>query len=159
MSVTKEDIALNYPLPVYSYRVAINGTTIAFSEVSGLTVDYEHKVYRHGLSYEGGYNLVRGRMKPATISMKRGIFQSRSGLATLIQEEPENWWEKFLSSKTEYDILIDLCDESAVPLIRWKVFKAMLLKLDGPTFSADSNDVAIENVDFISYDLQIEYVS
>ena len=38
MALTKEQIATDYPLPVYNYRVNIADETIAFSEVSGLDI-------------------------------------------------------------------------------------------------------------------------
>jgi len=41
MALTKDQIKTTYPLPVYNYRVEINGTTVGFSEVSGLSIAYE----------------------------------------------------------------------------------------------------------------------
>ena len=41
MATTKDDIRKTYPLPVYNYKVEIDGQTVGFSEVSGLTTAYE----------------------------------------------------------------------------------------------------------------------
>ena len=38
MATTPATILTEYPLPVYNYRVEIGGESIAFSEVSGMTI-------------------------------------------------------------------------------------------------------------------------
>ena len=45
MAMTKEQIKTTYPLPVYNYKVEIDGKTIGFSEVSGLSAGYETTTY------------------------------------------------------------------------------------------------------------------
>ena len=52
MAESKSDQA--YPLAAYNYRVTVAGTTMSFSEVSGLAVEYEKVTYRHGLSFREG---------------------------------------------------------------------------------------------------------
>ena len=46
MATTPATIRTEYPLPVYNYRVEIGGESIAFSEVSGLTIGYEVGTYK-----------------------------------------------------------------------------------------------------------------
>ena len=55
------------------------------------------------------------------------------------------------------DILIDLCDEKGDAVISWKVQDALPTKLDVPTFDANSNDVAIETMEFIAHGLRVDY--
>ena len=50
------------------------------------------------------------------------------------------------------------CDEKGVPLVRWKVTDAVPIKMDAPSFSANSNDVAIESLDWRAYDVKIDYL-
>lgn len=157
MSLTKDEIATIYPLPVYSYKVDIDGNIMGFSEVSGLKLDYEHQVYKHGYSYTGGYNIVRGRMKPVNITLKKGIIRQQDQLYDLVIKD-QNWWAKFFAGKDQYSITIDLCDELGIPVVRWKVRNAIPLSLEAPTFDSNSNDVAIESMVFISHDLEVEYV-
>ena len=46
MAVSEDTIRSDYPLPVYNYRVEIDGETIGFSEVSGLSISYETTTYK-----------------------------------------------------------------------------------------------------------------
>ena len=41
MAMTKDQIKASYPLPVYNFRVEINGEAIGFTEVSGLNIAYD----------------------------------------------------------------------------------------------------------------------
>ncbi len=53
MAVSKETISSDYPLPVYNYRVEIAGETVAFTEVSGLTISYETTSYKESQTAPG----------------------------------------------------------------------------------------------------------
>jgi phage tail-like protein len=55
------------------------------------------------------------------------------------------------------DIQIDLCDESGQAVISWIARRALPIRLDAPTFDANSNDVAIETMEFIAHDLEVDY--
>ena len=55
------------------------------------------------------------------------------------------------------DIIIDLCNEEGLAEIRWIISKAMPQKLVGPTFKADTNEVAFEQMDLIAETLNVEY--
>src|SRR5687767_4211538 len=88
MPLTKQQIKSSYPLPAYNYRVTIYGSDLiagaagaamlGFSEISGLTVKYEHVVYRHGLSYLTGPSIIRGKTDPVQVTMKRGMVHNGS---------------------------------------------------------------------------------
>ena len=45
MALTKDQIKTTYPLPVYNYKVEIDGNTVGFSEVTGLSIGYETATY------------------------------------------------------------------------------------------------------------------
>jgi len=75
MAQSAADIARDYPLPVYHYLVRIGGLPFSFSEVQGLNQKYDTAVYRHGLSFKGDYNIVRGLPQPVNVTLKRGIFR------------------------------------------------------------------------------------
>lgn len=55
------------------------------------------------------------------------------------------------------NLVIDLCDEEGLPVVRWTVLKAMPVKLEAPSFKADSNEVAFEQMDLIAHELKVEY--
>ena len=46
MALTKDEIKAAYPLPAYNYKVEIGSDTVAFSEVSGLSISHETTTYK-----------------------------------------------------------------------------------------------------------------
>lgn len=135
-----------YPLPAYNYKVSIGGHDVAFAEVSGLKMEYQTVVYKHGMSYATGAQVLRGQPMMNTITLKRGIAHRRHELF--------NW----LTQNHALDIFIDLCNEKGMALIRWSIYGAMPVKIDTPGFSASSNEVAIESIELVAYNLKIEYI-
>jgi len=157
MADDKAHIKSNYPLPAYNYRVTIlqdgDSTVFSFAEVSGLSVEYEPVTYVHGFSFLMGAKIIPGKRQPIRLTMTRGIVQGRDDL--------QQWIDKTYSdpfySGAKRDILIDLCDEAGEPVIRWKVQGALPVKMEAPTFDANSNDVAIESMEFVAHGLQVDY--
>jgi len=146
MATSKTTIADTYPLPVYSYNVTVDGNRMmAFSTVSGLSIDHDHVLYRHGLSWKMGDLLIRAQRKPVNVTLKRGITKHR--------KELYDW----LKQGEKKDIKIELCDESGNAIVTWKVIRALPLKLDAPTFNAGLNEVAIESMSLIAHDLEITH--
>lgn len=146
MAVDKQTIIENYPLPTYNYQVVIDDSEMfSFSEVSGLEIDYDHVLYRHGFSWETGDYLIRTQRKPINISLKRGVAKTRKFLYE---------WLKYGDKK---NIRIDLCDEKGEAIVSWSVFRALPFKLDAPSFNANSSDVAIESLDLIAHDLTLTH--
>ncbi|MCB0207847.1 MAG: phage tail protein [Anaerolineae bacterium] len=157
MAQNKDHIKSTYPLPVYNYQVTVlkdaETLVIGFAEVSGLSVEYEPVTYKHGLSFVMGNKFIPGMRQPIRLTMKKGIVKSGDFLQSWIYN---TYTDPFFSSANR-DILIDLCDESGKPVIRWTVRKALPIKLDAPTFDANSNDVAIETMEVIADYLQVDY--
>ncbi|WP_130734443.1 phage tail protein [Flavobacterium sp. J27] len=146
MALDKKTIIDSYPLPVYNYQVIINGSEVmSFSEISGLEIEREHVVYKHGFSWLVGNHLIRAQQKPINVSLKRGVVRQRSYLY--------DW----MMSGIKKDIRIELCDETGIAVVSWEVSRALPLKLDAPSFGASTNDVAIESLDLIAHDLRIKY--
>lgn len=152
MATDKTTIKSSYPLPVYNYRVTIDSVTLGFSEVSGLHVEYEPVTYKHGLSFVMGAKIIPGMRQPITLTLKRGIVQRDAFLASWLHDTYTN---PFKSAKR--DIQIDLCDETGTSVVHWKVLGAFPTRIDAPTFDADSNEVAIETVEVIAQDMQVDY--
>jgi phage tail-like protein len=146
MALTKKAISTTYPLPAYNYRVTIGSETLSFSEVSGLTLEHDKVVYKNGLSFRSGYEVIRAQPKEVTITLKRGIVAKRTDLYS---------WMKSPGYK---DISIDLCDETGKPVVRWKATRALPLKMDAPSFNASGNDIAVESIELIAQELTIEHL-
>jgi phage tail-like protein len=157
MAQSKDQIKATYPLPVYNYRVTLqragDSQTLSFGEVSGLSLEYEPVIYKHGLSFVLGDMILAGMRQPVRLTLKRGIAPSRSDLYSWINStysDPDY-------ASAQRDILIDLCDEAGVAVIRWLVQSALPIKLDAPTFDAKANEVAIESLELIAVGLQVDY--
>jgi phage tail-like protein len=157
MSQDKATIKSTYPLPVYNYRVTIlkegESLVISFAEISGLSIEYEPVTYKHGLSFVMGSKIIPGMRQPIRLTMKRGVVKANSYLHSWIASA----YNDPFSTGTKRDILIDLCDETGSPVVRWKAQGALPTKLEAPTFDANSNDVAIETMEVIVHNLQIDY--
>jgi phage tail-like protein len=158
MATSRATITAKYPLPAYNYRVTIESKTVAFSEVTGLAIDHEMVIYKDGLSFLMGYDIIRGQQKQVNIVMRRGVVKGDNYLYDWVDLTfVEKLLDRF-SSQTRRDITIDLCDENGKAIIRWKVIKAVPVKLDAPAFNAETNEVAIESIELQAQGLTIEYL-
>lgn len=157
MALSKEDVKSTYPLPVYNYRVTILDNSVAnvlgFSEVSGLSVAYEPVTYKHGLSFLTGVQIMPGMRQPIKLTLKKGLTLNGGFLQNWLNSCYAQPW--LITSRR--DIIIDLCDEKGLPVIRWKVKQALPTKLDAPAFTANSNEVAIIGMELIAADLEADY--
>lgn len=155
MPATTEDIRTAYPLPVYNYRVEINGEAVAFSEVSGLSISYETTTYKESPTAGGAPGprmmIVPGQRNPAKITLKKGVVRGAS------TKQLYGWIKTAAINQVEKkDLFIRLCDEDGQAVITWKVVNAFPTKLDAPTFDAKSNDAAIESMELTADFVSIE---
>ena len=157
MAQSSDTIKSTYPLPVYNYRVTIldNNTPniLGFSEVSGLGVTYEPVTYKHGLSFLMGDKIIPGMRQPIRLTLKKGLTKNGDFLQTWFNRCYLQPW----SITSRRDIVIDLCDEQGLPVIRWKLIQALPTKLEAPTFTASSNEVAIVSMELLAADLKADY--
>ena len=151
MATSIKEIKDSYPLPVFYYRVTIDGDdSHAFSEVSGLCIEYETITYRDGLSYGGNAKLMPGLDTSVELTLEKGVVRKDSYLLEWLSTISLNTVEK-------RDIRIDLLDETGEAVVSWKVISAFPVKLNAPTFSASTNEVAIESLELMASDLKLEY--
>jgi phage tail-like protein len=157
MAQSRETIKSTYPLPVYNYRVTIldDGAAhvLGFSEVSGLALEYEQVTYKHGWSFMMGVNIIPGMRQPIRLTLKQGLAKNADFLQQWLNRSYSEPW----SMTIKRDIVIDLCDEKGLPVIRWKVKQALPTRLEAPTFTASSNDVAIITMELVAADLEADY--
>ncbi|NEO17457.1 MULTISPECIES: phage tail protein [unclassified Moorena] len=149
MADTVEQIKNTYPIPVFYYRVTIDGDdSHAFSEVSGLSIEYETITYRDGLSYKDGAKYMPGLDTPINLTLQKGIVRKDSYLF--------EWFSTInLNTVEKRDIRIDLLDESGEAVVSWEVGNAFPKKLDAPSFNATSNEVAIESLELMAITLKV----
>lgn len=151
MATSDTEIRASYPIPVFYYRVTIgDDDSHAFSEVSGLCIEYETITYRDGLSYKDGAKYMPGMDTPVELTLEKGLMRQDSYLYQWITNISLNTVEK-------RDIRVDLLDEKGEAVVSWTVINAFPVKLNAPTFSASTNEVAIESLELMASDLKLEY--
>jgi phage tail-like protein len=153
MALTKEQIKTTYPLPVYNYKVEIDGHTVGFSEVSGLSVGYETATYVESpVSGVGPRRMyMPSQRKSATVTLKKGVVTGVS-VQTLFA-----WINSIqLNRIDKKDIYVRLCDETGAAVVSWKVINAFPTKLDAPSFTANSNDAAVESMELMADGVVVE---
>lgn len=166
MPTSKANIKAAYPLPAYRFQVelypylgslvtltSIGGSKWSFSEVSGLDSSYDHHVYRDGMSFMLGVDLMRGIRQPVTITLRRGIVRDRKQLAEWMQTEG-GLFSDLLRKK---NLRIVQVDEDGKALVAWMAIGAMPVKLHGPTFKASDNEVSIESLELVAERLKVDY--
>ena len=157
MALAKDAIKSAYPLPVYNYKVEIESETIAFSEVSGLSISYETTTYKES-SVESGAPGPRvmhmpAQGTPAKLTLKKGLVRAAS-----IPVFYDWIYSIQINQIDKKNVFISLLDESGDPVIRWTVANAFPTKLDAPTLDANSNDVAIESMELMGDSISMEEV-
>jgi phage tail-like protein len=155
MALDTNTIKNEYPLPVYNYRVEIGGESVAFSEVSGLSIAYEVTTFKESPTESGapGPRVMHmpGQGTITTVTLKKGIVRQKSIKALY------DWIKTVQINQIEKkDIFVRLCDESGNAVISWKVTNAFPTKLDAPTFDAKSNDAAIETMELKADGVSLE---
>lgn len=153
MALSKESIRSDYPLPVYNYRVEIGAETVAFSEVSGLTIAFDTTTHLESPTANGSVGpnmmIMPAQAIPPTITLRKGLVR-RTSVKHLYQ-----WISGVTINQVEKkDIYVRLCDEKGEVVISWKIGNAFPVKLDAPTFDAKSNDAAIETME-----LKADYIT
>jgi len=155
MATSPEQIKAAYPLPVYNYKVEIAGETFGFSEVSGLNIQFETTKYAESPSTGGPpgprWMYMPAQENPATLTLKKGVIPRVSKKVFF------DWIQSIQSNVVEKkDILVRLCDEEGAAVLSWKVFNAFPTKLEGPAFSASSNEVAVETLELMADAVRLE---
>ena len=155
MALSPDDIKSRYPLPVYNYKVEINGEIIAFSEVSGLSKSFETTTYKESKTNQPGAGPVvmtmPAQLQPVNVTLKKGYVRTKN-LPVFY-----DWINSTRINQIEKkDIKVRLTDEEGNAVVTWTVINAFPTKLDAPTFDVNSNDVAIESLQLKADDLTME---
>jgi phage tail-like protein len=120
------------------FRIQIGSQTIGhFSEIDGLTVEYEVFEWQ-----EGGENRfvhkLRGRAKYPNIVLKRGITHEAALL---------DWFRKCQTKTDRQEGHIDLLGRDGKPVRRFAFEGAFPVKWTGPKLNAASTSIATEQLE------------
>lgn len=137
------------PFRSFNFRVEIDGLTVAaFSEVSGLTAEGDAVDYREGTDLVNSVRKLTGLRKYANLMFKRGYIQDTSFWA---------WFQQIANGEdARRDGSIILMNEHHDDVIRWNFENAWINKIEGPSFKASGNDVAIESLELVHEGLSME---
>ena len=127
------------PDPVPASRFTLDaGVTIGhFSEVSGLSVEYEPYEYK-----EGGVNdfthVLRGRAKFPNLVLRRGLTNE----AALF-----DWFRECRDRTARRDVTLTLNGPDGKPVRTWAFVGAFPVKWSGPDFKANASEAALESLE------------
>jgi phage tail-like protein len=136
-----------WPTASFYYRVTVDGEQISFQEVSGLDQEYEVIEYRHG-DAESFHKIKRlGLWKTTNLVFKKGIFEGDDRLLAIFNRGYDK--EYYTTEDSRMDILVELLDETGETVMAWNVNRAIPVKLGGTSLKSDSNEVAVESLEFV----------
>ena len=139
----------SHPLANFHFQVEWAATRIGFQEITGLELETDVIEYREGSSVESSPVKIPGRKKYGDITCKRGIVSG--------DNEVFEWFADNKMGKTEpRDVTISLLNEDHEPVMVWKVARAWIRKLTGPTLDAQGNSVAIEEMTLTCEGITVE---
>ena len=156
MAISQAEIRATYPLPIYNYKVDIGKDTIAFSEISGLSIGYGKTTYKESNTEPGKASPrvfhMPGQRTPPTITLKKGLVPAKS------QPALYDWINSIaINQVIKKDIVISLCDEAGKAVVSWTVSNAFPTKLDAPAFNSNSDEAAIESMELMADSISINY--
>jgi len=137
------------PFRSFNFRIEIGGADAGgFSECSGLTAEGDHVDYREGTDQPLSVRKLTALRKYSNITLKRGYTVNN----TLWQ-----WYKSIsLGVNDRRDVTIILRDEEGKDVMAWMAVNAWINKIEGPSFKASGNEVAIESVEIIHEGLMLE---
>ena len=148
MAETKSVQKASYPLPAYNFRVTVDGESMSFSEVSGIRLERGHVTYRHGLSFKEGQDIAKYVYEEyVPLTLKKGTVKGANALCAWVTERATN----------PRPLDVSLCDEQGAPVVTWHVAKAVAIKLEAPSFEADSNTVSIDSLEVMAAGISVEF--
>jgi phage tail-like protein len=139
----------NDPYRSFNFRVDIDGLeSAAFSEVSGLTAEGDSVDYREGTDATNTVRKLIGLRKFGTLTLKRGYTTNK---------ELWSWYTNILNGVPDRrDGSITLINEAHEDVMTWSFLQAWINKIEGPSFNASGNEVAIESMELIHEGLSLE---
>ncbi len=137
------------PYRTFNFQLEIDGIPRgAFSEVSGLTAEGDAVDYREGTDKQSNVRKLMGLRKYTNLTLKRGYTQDQS-LWT--------WYTNIRNGVPDRrNVTIVLMNEQRQPVLRWHAENAWVNKIEGPSFKASGNEVAIESVELVHEGLTID---
>ena len=137
------------PFRAFNFTVYIDGKDVGgFSEVSGLSSDGDMVDYREGTDVELTTRKLPGLRKYTPIKLTRGYTTN----LYLWQ-----WYAEISAGKRQRkDGTIALRNDEGKEVMRWHFEHAWINKIEGPTFKASGNEIAMESVELVHEGLTVD---
>ena len=137
------------PYRAFNFQLVIDGVPKGgFSEASGLTADGDPADYREGTDRQANVRKLVGLRKYSNITLKRGYTQDKALW---------RWYVNIMNGIPDRrNVTIVLMNEQRQPVLRWHAENAWVNKVEGPSFKASGNEVAMESVDLVHEGLTLE---
>jgi phage tail-like protein len=139
----------NWPLPKFYFMVDWGSTTnIPFQEVSGLNIEAQPLLYRHGNSPVFSEINMPGIVKNSNVTMKKGVFANDNTFW--------DWYNKIKMNTIErQNVVIKLLDEGGNPTMTWTLLNAWPTKISSTDLKSNANEVAVESIEIMHEGLTI----
>jgi phage tail-like protein len=137
------------PYRTFNFQLEIDGVPLgAFSEASGLTAEGDAVDYREGTDQQQNVRKLTGLRKYTNITLKRGYTQDKALW---------RWYNNIVNGQPDRrDVTVVLMNEARQPVLRWHAESAWVNKIEGPSFKAAGNEIAMESVELVHEGLTIE---
>ncbi len=137
------------PYGAFNFRVEIDGLTVgSFSECSGLSAESNVVEYREGTDVDLAVRKLKGLQKYNNLTLKRGYTSNT---------ELWDWFKNLAEGKADRrNGSIILLDEERKDVMRWSIKNAWIRRIDGPSFKASGNELAIELIELVHEGLALE---
>lgn len=139
------------PFRAFNFQLEIDNIPRgAFSECSGLTAEGDAVDYREGTDVQPTVRKLFGLRKYSTpIKLIRGYTEGDTSLW--------DWYKNIHNGIADRrNVTIILLNDERQPVMRWHAENAWVNKIEGPSFKASGNEVAIESVELVHEGLTIE---
>lgn len=137
----------SHPLAAYNFKVSIDGVAMRFAKVSGLSREHRTVTYRDGLSFVEGERIAKFHVDTfVPVTLEQGTVPGHSFL--------HEWLERSQPSTME----VSLCDEAGIPVVAWRIVRAVPVKLTAPTFDAAANQLSIDTLEIRAAGISIKHL-
>jgi phage tail-like protein len=133
----------NWPLPKFQFMVDWGSSTnIPFQEVSGLNIEEQPLLYRHGNNPVFSVINMPGIVKNSNVTMKKGVFAN--------DDTFWDWYNKIKMNTIErQNVVVKLLDETGNTIMSWTLLNAWPTKISSTDLKSDANEVAVESIEIM----------
>lgn len=147
-SIASRAVAWRFLVTIAGSKPSLSAVDAEFVECSGLTVERETSPIAEG--GRNDYTLsLPGRLKYTNITLKRGLINDK--ILAWLMEQAETTIKPVPATVT-----IRLANESGESLYTWTVSNAYPVKWTGPSLKADSNELAMEELELAHTGFKLE---